>query len=319
MKTIGFPICHKENENRRAIIPEHISNMEYSENLYFEKGYGKVLGIEDEEYMKCGCNICSREECLSKDIICDPKIGDAEYLKTLNEGQVVFGWVHATQNKQIADILIKCKLTAYAWENMYYNSRHVFWRNNELAGEAAVLHAFQCYAKMPYETKVAVIGNGNTARGVIKILNMLGAEVMQYTKKTEKLIKAEIKNYDVIVNCVLWDIFRKDHIIYKEDLLRMKKDAMIIDVSCDKNGAVESSSPTTIESPTYLTNGVLHYVVDHTPAIFYKTFSRNNSELIYPYLDELVQDIPGQVLKQALIFKNGEIVDQNIRIYQGRV
>ena len=208
MKTIGFPICHKENENRRAIIPDHISCMKYSDNLYFEKGYGEVLGIEDEEYVKCGCNICSREECLSKDIICDPKIGDAEYLKELNAGQVVFGWVHATQNKSIADLLIKRKLTAYAWENMYYMNRHVFWRNNELAGEAAVLHAFQCYAKMPYETKVAVIGNGNTARGVIKILNMLGAEIMQYTKKTEKLLRDEIGNYDVIVNCVLWDIFQ---------------------------------------------------------------------------------------------------------------
>lgn len=318
MKTIGFPICHKENENRRAIIPDHISCMKYSDNLYFEKGYGEVLGIEDEEYVKCGCNICAREECLSKDIICDPKIGDAEYLKELNAGQVVFGWVHATQNKSIADLLIKRKLTAYAWENMYYMNRHVFWRNNELAGEAAVLHAFQCYAKMPYETKVAVIGNGNTARGVIKILNMLGAEIMQYTKKTEKLLRDEIGNYDVIVNCVLWDIFRKDHIIYKEDLLKMKKDAMIIDVSCDKNGAIESSSPTTIESPTYLMNGVLHYVVDHTPSIFYKTFSRNNSELIYPYLEELMQETPGQVLRQALIFEKGEIVDQNIRMYQNR-
>lgn len=318
MKTIGFPICHKENENRRAVIPDHISCMKYSDNLYFEKGYGEVLGIEDEEYVKCGCNICSREECLSKDIICDPKIGDAEYLKELNAGQVVFGWVHATQNKSISDLLIKRKLTAYAWENMYYMNRHVFWRNNELAGEAAVLHAFQCYAKMPYETKVAVIGNGNTARGVIKILNMLGAEIMQYTKKTEKLLRDEIGNYDVIVNCVLWDIFRKDHIIYKEDLLKMKKDAMIIDVSCDKNGAIESSSPTTIESPTYLMNGVLHYVVDHTPSIFYKTFSRNNSELIYPYLEELMQETPGQVLRQALIFEKGEIVDQNIRMYQNR-
>ena len=89
-------------------------------------------------------------------------------------------------------------------------------------------------------------------------------------------------------------------------------------MSCDKNGAIESSSPTTIESPTYLMNGVLHYVVDHTPSIFYKTFSRNNSELIYPYLEELMQETPGQVLRQALIFEKGEIVDQNIRMYQNR-
>lgn len=40
MKTIGFPISHKENENRRAIVPEHIRYMKYPEKLFFEKGYG---------------------------------------------------------------------------------------------------------------------------------------------------------------------------------------------------------------------------------------------------------------------------------------
>ena len=49
-KTIGFPISHKENENRRAVVPEHIKDMENPECLYFEEGYGKVLGIEDSEY-----------------------------------------------------------------------------------------------------------------------------------------------------------------------------------------------------------------------------------------------------------------------------
>lgn len=279
---------------------------------------GGGLCIDDDEYLKCGCQLCPRKECLNKDIICDPKIGDAEYLGSLEPGQIVFGWIHATQNKDIADILIERKLTAYAWENMYYENRHVFWRNNELAGEAAVLHAYQCYAKMPYETKVAVLGNGNTARGVIKILNMLGAEVMQYNRKTEKLLQCEIEQYDVIVNCVLWDIMRNDHIIYKKDLLKMKKGSMIIDVSCDKNGAIESSHPTTIENPTYFMDGVLHYVVDHTPSLFYKTFSWNNSELIYPYLEELMMDEPGNVLKDALIVEKGIIVDQRINIFQGR-
>lgn len=86
MKTIGFPISHKENENRRAIIPEHIIYMEHPENLFFQKGYGEVLGIDDDMYVKCGCHICTREECLNRDIICDPKIGDAEYLNVLNVG-----------------------------------------------------------------------------------------------------------------------------------------------------------------------------------------------------------------------------------------
>lgn len=317
MKTVGFPISHKENEYRRAIVPAHLKNVEHPELLYFEKGYGEVLGIEDSEYEACGSHIASHDEILLKDIICDPKIGDADYLEELDH-QTIFGWVHATQNKDITDKLLASRLTVFAWEKMFQKGRHVFWRNNELAGEAAVMHAFQCYARMPYETKVAVIGRGNTARGAIKVLNMLGADVRQYDRRTEELLRDELGQYDVVVNCVLWDVMRKDHIIYRDDLKRMKRNSMIIDVSCDRNGGIETSIPTTIEEPTYIVDGVLHYVVDHTPALFHKTFTWNNSEVIWKYIAELQKEIYGKVLNDALIIQDGRIIDNEINRYQGR-
>lgn len=317
MKTVGFPISHKENENRRAIVPEHVRYIENADSLYFEKGYGNVLGCDDSEYEKYGCHIVSHEECLSKDIVCDPKIGDADYLDKL-QNQPIFGWVHATQNRDITDKLIAGKLTAFAWEKMFQKGRHVFWRNNELAGEAAIMHAFQCYARMPYETKVAVIGRGNTARGAIKVLNMLGADVHQYDRRTEALLRDELGEYDVVVNCVLWDVMRKDHIIYRDDLKRMKRNSMIVDVSCDRNGGIETSIPTTIEEPTYVVDGVLHYVVDHTPALFHKTFTYNNSEVIWKYIDELQTGHYDEVLRNSLIIDQGRIIDQEITEYQHR-
>lgn len=316
-KTIGFPVSHKENEYRRAILPDHIKMMRCPAQLYFEYGYGDVLGISDDEYSACGCNIVSRSEVLKKDIICDPKVGDADYLDDLH-GQTIFGWIHATQNRDITDKLIGAKLTAYAWEKMFEKGRHVFWRNNELAGEAAVMHAFQCFARMPYETKVAVIGRGNTARGAIKVLNMLGADIRQYDRRTEELLRDEIGEYDVIVNCILWDVMRNDHIIYHDDLKRMKKNAMIIDVSCDRNGGIETSVPTTIEEPVYYIDGVLHYVVDHTPSLFYKTFTQNNSEVIWRYLSELQENECSKTLADALIMENGKIKDEEINIFQKR-
>lgn len=317
MKQVGFPISHKENERRRAIVPTDIRKMKHPEYLYLEKDYGEALNISDQEYRDVGAHISDREGVLKKEIVCDPKVGDGDYLEQLN-GQAIFGWVHATQNRDITDKIVDSHLTAYAWEKMFYKGRHIFWRNNELAGEAAVMHAFQCYGRMPYETNVAVIGRGNTARGTIKVLNMLGAKVMQYDRRTEALLREEIGNYDVIVNCVLWDINRNDHIIYRKDLKRMKHDAMIIDVSCDRNGGIETSIPTTIEDPTYRVDGVLHYVVDHTPALFYKTFSQENSKAIWKYLDMLIEEQPDEVLQNAMIIKNGEIVDQEIHQFQHR-
>ena len=180
------------------------------------------------------------------------------------------------------------------------------------------MHAFQCYARMPYETKVAVIGRGNTARGAIKVLNMLGADVRQYDRRTEDLLRDELEQYDVIVNCVLWDVMRKDHIIYREDLKRMKHNSMIIDVSCDKNGGIETSIPTTIKEPTYVIDGVLHYAVDHTPALFHKTFTWNNSKVIWKFINELQNEKYDEILSEALIIKDGKIIDDEIKKFQGR-
>ncbi|MFW3537916.1 N(5)-(carboxyethyl)ornithine synthase [Vagococcus fluvialis] len=318
MKEIGFPISRKENEYRRAILPEDIKKIKNPENLYLETGYGEVLGYKDEDYIKYGAHIVSREEVLQKDIICDPKIGDADYLELLNPGQTIFGWVHAVQNKDVTDILLNKKITAFAWEDMYEYGRHTFWRNNELAGEAAVLHAYQLLGKMPYNTKAIIIGRGNTARGAYRVLSNLGADVEQIGRNEEEYLRKNIGEYDVVVNCVLWDTNRNDHIIYRDDLKKMKRDSMIIDVSCDKHGGIETSIPTTFEEPVYIVENVHHYVVDHTPSLYYKTFSEDNSKVICQYLNELIFENYSKTLQNSLIVNEGVIIDKRISIFQNR-
>lgn len=317
-KTMGFPISHKENEFRRVLEPSNLKNIKNCQYLYFETGYGEVLGYEDAEFINAGANIVSHEEVLKQDIICDPKIGDADYLEKLN-GQTIFGWVHAVQNRDITDKLIAHDLTAYAWEDMFEDNRHIFYRNNEIAGEAAIMHAFEQYGMMPYNTKVALLGRGNVANGALKILTLLGADVTIYTRQTEKLFQKEIERYDVIVNAILWDTNRTDHIIYKNDLKRLKKGALLIDISCDRCGGIETSIPTTIEQPVYVLDGVMHYVVDHTPSLFYKTTTKGIAEAVEQYIDPLLQDERNEVLRKACCIEKGKIIDQRINKYQYRI
>ena len=317
MKTLGLPISDKLNEKRRALIPSHIKQIKNPENIYIEKGYGQVLGYCDEDYLSYGVNIVDRELVLKQDIICDPKIGDATYLDQLY-GQTIFGWVHAVQNKDITDKLISKSLTAIAWEDMFEQGRHVFWRNNEIAGEAAIIHAYTLHGLFPYNTKVALLGRGNIARGALKILTMMGAEVTVYDRRTEQLLREEIDKYDVFVNGILWDTSRKDHIIYKDDLKKMKKGSLIIDISCDRNGGVETSIPTTLSNPTYVVDNITHYAVDHTPTLFFKTISESLSENIIPYINQLIDDAPDIILKNAIAVQNGIVVDQRINQFQGR-
>lgn len=320
MKTIGLVISRKENENRRALIPDDIEHIKNKEYIFIEEGYGSVLGYSDEEYLNRGIGgVCSRDEILKKDIVCDPKIGDAEYLEQLQD-QTIWGWIHAVQNKEITDKLVKQKLTVYAWEDMFELGRHSFWRNNEIAGEAAIMHAYLRHGIFPYNTNVAVLGRGNISRGAIKILNYLGANVVVYDRKTEQLFRQELGKYDVVVNAILWDTNRKDHIIYREDLKRMKKGSMIIDISCDRAGGVETAIPTTIENPDYFVDNVRHYVVDHTPSLFYKTASMGISEVFVKYADLFIEDKMryDAVLSKTEIISKGNIVDQRIIDFQNR-
>lgn len=320
MKTIGLVISRKENENRRALIPDDIEHIKNKEYIFIEEGYGSVLGYADEEYLNRGIGgVCSRDEILKKDIVCDPKIGDAEYLEQLQD-QTIWGWIHAVQNKEITDKLVKQKLTVYAWEDMFELGRHSFWRNNEIAGEAAIMHAYLRHGIFPYNTNVAVLGRGNISRGAIKILNYLGANVVVYDRKTEQLFRQELGKYDVVVNAILWDTNRKDHIIYREDLKRMKKGSMIIDISCDRAGGVETAIPTTIDNPDYFVDNVRHYVVDHTPSLFYKTASMGISEVFVKYADLFIEDKmrDDAVLSKTEIISKGNIVDQRIIDFQNR-
>jgi len=320
MNTIGFLMSTKEHEKRRAILPNQLSNIKNVDHLYFEKSYGEELGYSDDEYTKTGAHILDKEDILKLDVLCDPKIGDANYLSKMKKHQMIFGYVHAVQNESVTDLLIDKEITAIAWEDMQHRGRHVFWRNNELAGEAAVMHAFTLYGKLPYDCKVAIIGRGNTSRGAYRILASLGADITVYNKKTQKLFRDEVGKYDVIVNCVLWDTTRTDHIIYKSDLVRMKRNAMIIDVSCDLNGAIESTIPTSIENPVYTIDNILHYAVDHTPSMIEKTSSKVFGNIISKYLDFIIDGSfkKNKTLNDAIIMDNGIIIDNRINVFQKR-
>lgn len=318
IKSIGFPITDKENERRRAILPADLALVKGEGEFVIQTGYGADLGVPDADYAAAGARIGSLEDALACDLVVDPKVGDAGYLGSLPEGAAVFGWVHATQNRGITDALLAAGATAFAWEKMYDRGRHVFWRNNELAGEAAVMHAFQCLGMMPYEARVAIVGRGNTARGAMRALSMLGADVRCYDRRTEGLLRDELGEYDAVVNCVLWDLSRGDHIISRADLAKMRPGSMIVDVSCDRGGGVETSVPTTIEEPTYVVDGVLHYAVDHTPALYYKTFTRDNSRIMRRYLGEFLSGDYSEALLGSLIIDEGRIVDEEISSFQNR-
>lgn len=309
-KTMGFVNSHKDNENRIALLPCHMQDLKETAGfLFFERGYGSKLGIADEQYEQMGAAIISREEILRKcDIICDPKIGDAEYLGELRKGITIFGWVHPHVNPAMKKLLLDRQLRVYAWEEMMENHTQVFYRNNILAGEASVIHGCISYGVLMEGKRAAVLGRGNTAMGAYKTLVSNGAITVIYGRKQEQQFKKEMGQYDIIVNAVLWDPKRRDHIISIEDLKELKKEALLIDISCDEHGAIESSHPTAVLNPIYSEKGIAHYCLDHSPSLFYRSASGFISEKTALFIKALVMDTKNSVLESSRIIDNGEMI-----------
>ncbi len=316
MEEIGFPSTTKEHERRIAVLPADIPQVEHAGMLVFEQGYGRTHGYGDDAYRQAGARVAPRDVVCACPVICSPKpkISDAYF----REGVTLFGWIHAVQRSEMTDALIANHMTAVAWEDMYCDGRHTFWRNNEISGEAAIAHALLQWGRLPYECDVAVIGRGNVARGALRALERYGCETIVYDRRTSHLLRREIGRYDVIVNAVLWDVFRDDHLVYEEDLERMKPGSLIVDISCDPQMGIESSRPTTITDPTYWHKGILHYAVDHTPTLFFRSASQSISRAVVRFLDTLIVGETGAVLDRATVIRHGIIVDDRIRRFQKR-
>ena len=171
---------------------------------------------------------------------------------------------------------------------------------------------------MPYDTKVAIIGNGQTARGALRVLYGLGATVDVYNRSLESLFKQKMFEYDVIVNCVLWDTNRTDRLIYREDLKKFRPGTMIIDISCNHGLEIETTHPTTIGDPVYIVDGVIHYAVDNTPAMFPLTVTNHLSEKFSNFVDKIINNDFSKELQKAIVISDGAIIDPNIVAYRKR-
>jgi len=313
---MGFLISHKNQEARRALLPEGVATIRNKSSLVFETGYGDALGRSDAEYINVGAQIASREDCLKCDILVDVKLDSADYFDDIDKGKILVGWAHATQQIDFTSAVINGDHTVIAWEEIFEDGRYVFFRNREVAGEAAILHGFRYSGKMPYDAKVCIAGHGHTAKGCLRVLHGLGATVNVYPRKFENLFKKKMFDYDVVVNCVMWDTERTDRLIYKADLHKFKPGTLIIDVSCNISLEIETSRPTTIDDPVYEVDGIIHYAVDNTPAMYPVTVTKVLSDGFKGYVDEIIEGEYSQPINEAVVIRNGHIVYECIRSFR---
>ena len=192
----------KPDERRQAIHPAHFERIDAGlrARMFLEHGYGDRLGSSDAQLAPLVAGLRSREELFAEcDVLLLPK-PLAEDLRTLRPGQVVWGWPHCVQDREMAQLAIDRRLTLIAWEAMNHWSEngdfvlHVFHKNNELAGYCSVLHSLQLLGSSGdygRRLRAAVISFGATARGAVRGLSAFGvSDVSVLTQRAVSAVAA---------------------------------------------------------------------------------------------------------------------------------
>ncbi|MGY0153072.1 N(5)-(carboxyethyl)ornithine synthase [Edwardsiella tarda] len=351
----------KKNEKRIPIHPAFFDQIpaKIRNNLIFERGYGATLGVTDQYLINNFGGVASREELFSLGdvwLLPKPTKGDYEYF---TEGKILWGWPHCVQGYEIAQAAIESKMTLVAWEAMFskLDGTHLFYRNNELAGYAAVQHMMMLTGKtgcFGRKLRAAVIGFGATARGSINCLKALGVvDVTVYSRRPSYLINAPIEavnykqimrnedetllegntynsfeqpakilsQYDIVVNCVLQDPIYPMMFIDESDLPLIKNRMDIIDISCDRGMGFYFAKPTDFDNPMFSVGDFIeYYCVDHTPTLYWDSASYEITKSIINFLPVFADSDwwNDPVLSAATEIKNGQIINEKIIRFQKR-
>jgi len=351
----------KENEKRVAIHPNHISQIpeEIRKHLFFEKGYGIPFDMEDETICSLTGNQLIERKNLLKDfkaiLITKPV---AEDFEEIQEGCLVWGWLHSVQQNIITQIAIDKKLTLVAWENMYYEGErdilHIFNKNNEMAGYCGVQHALQLTGidgNFGPRRKAIVISLGSVSRGAICALQGHGfSDITVFTQRPSFLAankipgiqyKQMIKNdtgeletinlngekipfvnelatADIIVNGVLQDPNNPLIFINDKDIVNFTKVCLVVDISCALGMGFSFAHPTNFSNPIFKFGNIKYYAVDHSPTLLWDSATWEISNGILPYLPYIVEQSDNKVLMGATDIKDGKVLNRDILSYQNR-
>ncbi|WP_034230036.1 N(5)-(carboxyethyl)ornithine synthase [Aquimarina pacifica] len=358
MHTLGvIGTSEKEDERRLPIHPDHLLRLPHDirKQLVFEKGYGKPFKIDDDEIASLSGGLASRSEIL-KDIgsviIAKPVLSD---LKELKKEGILWGYPHCAQQREITQTAIDRKLTLIAFEDMFVWSpsglqgRHTFYKNNEMAGYCAILHAMQLKGIDGHygnQRKVIIFSFGAVSRGAIYALKAHGfrditiciqrpdhevrEEVLDvhYVRirkgkegearmlvvehdGSERPLTELISESEIIINGTYQNPNNPVDFVTHDEKSYLRKGCLIIDVSCDEGMGFYFAKPTTFKNPILSVDNIDYYAVDHTPSYLWESATRSISAALIVHLPT--------VLKGRDAWDKNDTIHHAINIDQGVV
>ncbi len=348
---IGITKEIKANENRVSCTPEGVKEfVKRGHTVFVEKGAGDGSGFPDREYESQGAKILKTPEELyrNSEMIYKVKEIFPEEYKYLREGLIVFTYIHSNAHRDQTDALLEKKVTAIAYEDVTDKNGEfpLLKPMSEIAGKGGFIAALNFSQKIHggkgillarvhgiRTPEVTIIGAGNSGIGAAELSSAFGNKVTILDIDINKLERAKeilppnvellysneqnlikcLKRTDVLMNCILWPKWRKDHLVSRDMLKLMKRESLIVDVACDEAGAIETCRSTSHDDPVYIEEGIMHYCVDNIPAAFPQTSTYSLCNATLPYALE----IANKGVKKALT--DNKYLRRGLTSYDGKL
>lgn len=319
---VGVPREVKDNEYRVAATPAGVRELELAgHQVLVEAGAGKGSAIPDEAYVKYGAEVVDSPDRVwrSADLILKVKEPVPQEYERLREDQVLFTYLHLAAGKELTEVLAERKVAAVANETVQLPDGRLplLAPMSEVAGRMAPQVGAHYLERGNggrgvllggvsgvHPARVVVLGAGMAGSNAAWIAAGMEAEVIIIDRDVDKLrlvdqihkgriltvtsnraaIEYHVERADLLIGAVLVPGARAPVLVTEEMVASMRPGSVIVDISVDQGGCVETIEMTTHSDPTYVRHGAVHYGVGNMPGAVPRTSTYALTNVTLPYV-----------------------------------
>jgi alanine dehydrogenase len=318
---VGVPKEVKDNEYRVALTPEGANElMRSGHRVLVQDGAGDGSSLPQQRYERAGAEIVptAKDVWTAADMILKVKEPIPEEFDLIQEGQVLFTYLHLAAGKQLTEALQERRVSGVAYETVQLADGRLplLAPMSEVAGRMAP-HVGARLQEKEYggrgilmggvsgvrPAKVLVLGAGMAGTNAAWIAAGMEAEVTVVDKNLDKLrfidqvmrgrimtlasdrltLEQRVRESDIVIGTVLVPGAKAPKLVTAEMVETMRPGSVIIDISIDQGGSVETSHMTTHSDPTFVVSGVVHYAVGNMPGAVPNTSTYALTNVTLPY------------------------------------
>ena len=348
---VGIPCELKDNEYRVAATPEGVRELTRAgHEVIVESGAGAGSALPDEDFTTAGARILPDADAVfaAADMIMKVKEPQAEEYGRFKPDHLLFTYLHLAADEALTKFLVERGVASVAYETVELEDGRLplLAPMSEIAGRMAPQEGAK-YLERPLggrgvlmggasgvqPASVVVIGAGMAGLNAAWIAAGMEAEVVVLDKNVDRLryvdqiqrgriqtvtssglaIERLVLEADLVIGAVLIPGAKAPHLVTEDMVRAMRPGSVIVDISIDQGGCVETAHVTTHSNPVYVEHDVVHYCVGNMPGAVPRTSTYALTNVTLPY----AIDIASKGLEEAI--REDPALALGVNAYRGHV